>query len=97
MEQITRGTVIKKLADHLQHRISLAHLVDWAEQVMMDGEFTPADHDLLRDIVARLGVADVREFGLTWEECEALAARLGYRAEVTLRPANGEDPGFGAK
>lgn len=88
MKPTTRQDVIDRLGGYLQHRVTLADLVDWAERVMMEGEFSPADTELLRDVVARLGVADVRAFGLTWEECEALAARLGYRAEVILRPAS---------
>lgn len=87
MGTTTRAHVIAKIGDYLQHRIRLAELVDWAEQMMMDGEFAEADHDLLRDVVARLGVADVRAFGLTWEDCEQLLSRLGYRAESILRPA----------
>lgn len=87
METTTRSAVIAKIDDYLQHRIDLSGLVDWAEQVMMEGDFEDADHDLLRDVVARLGVADVRAFGLTWEGCEELLRRLGYRAEIVLRPA----------
>jgi len=36
---ITRKTVADKLAAYLHHRLSLAQLVDWAEQAMMDGDF----------------------------------------------------------
>ncbi len=61
--------------------------MDWAEQVILEGEFAETDHDMLRDVVARLGVADVRAFGLTWEDCQQVLSRLGYRAEITLRPA----------
>jgi cobyrinic acid a,c-diamide synthase len=89
MEHTTRTQVIEKLTAYLHHRITLAALVDWAERLMMEGDFAAADHDVLRDVVARIGVADVRAFGLTWEECEALANRLGYEAEVTLRPSTG--------
>jgi hypothetical protein len=38
----------------------------------------------LADIVARLGVADVREFGLSWEDCEQLLKRLGYTAHLDI-------------
>ncbi len=86
MDTTTRADVIEKLEEYLRQRLSLADLVDWAERVMMAGDFADAEYDVLREVVARLGVADVRAFGLTWEECEQLVARLGYRAEVTLRP-----------
>jgi len=56
---------------------------------MMEGEFEGPHHDVLREVVARLGVADVRAFGLTWEECEELIGQLGYHAEVRLCPPDG--------
>lgn len=51
---------------------------------MMEGEFDLKDAVVLRDVVARLGVADVRAFGLTWEDCEDLLSRLGYSARVSI-------------
>ena len=53
----------------------------------MDGEFPPAEAPMLTRVVARLGVADVRAFGLTWEDCEQLLGTLGYAARVELVPA----------
>ena len=49
---------------------------------MMDEEFDERDLDTIRDITSRLGLADVREFGLTWEDCEGFLSRLGYRTKV---------------
>ena len=81
---VTRAVVQGKLLDYLNRYITLAELVDWAETVMMDGEFDERDVDLLTDIVARLGLADVREFGLSWEACYEFLARLGYHVQVTV-------------
>ena len=72
MDHITRTDVITKLSDYFDHRITLAVLVDWAEEAMQEGAFADPDAALLRDVVARLGVADVRAFGLTWEDCAEL-------------------------
>ena len=83
-EVITRQTVVDKLAGYLQHEVSLATLVTWAETALMDGEFEPNHFGEIRDVVARLGVADVRAFGLTWEDCEQLLQRLGYAAHVHI-------------
>jgi hypothetical protein len=85
---ITRQALAVTLRDYLQRRITRAALVDWAEQAMMDGEFDDRDFDTIRDITARLGLADVREFGLTWEDCETYLARLGYRAKVDVIQAS---------
>ncbi|MGB4067886.1 MAG: hypothetical protein WBK08_07635 [Nitrospira sp.] len=65
MVLITRKTVSEKLSAHLRHELSLGNLVDWAESAIMDGEFDPAYLPTIRDVVARIGVADVRAFGLT--------------------------------
>lgn len=81
---ITKHTVAGKLAAYLRHEMTLAQLVDWAENALMEGEFAEADAEAVRDVVARLGVADVRAFGLTWEDCEQLLQRLGYRARVEV-------------
>jgi hypothetical protein len=81
---ITKQTVADKIAAYLRHEISLTELVSWAEETMMDGELAEPDARVLSDVVARLGVADVRAFGLTWEECEALLRELGYAARVDI-------------
>ena len=81
---ITKQAVAAKIADYLHHRISQAQLVDWAENAMMDAEFDERDTTVVSAVVARLGVADVRAFGLTWADCEELLARLGFAARVEI-------------
>lgn len=51
---------------------------------MMEGEFEPQHFTAIRDVVARLGVADVHAFGLTWDDCEQLLKQLGYAAHVQI-------------
>jgi hypothetical protein len=82
--QVTRHMAAQKLTAFLHHEISLAQLVGWAETALLDGEFADQEADALRYVVSRLGVADVRAFGLTWEDCETLLDRLGYRARVEV-------------
>jgi hypothetical protein len=84
MELITRKTVAEKLAAYLHHELLLDSLVAWAESTLMEGEFDPAHLPTIRDVLARIGVADVRAFGLTWEDCEQLLAQLGYSAQVSI-------------
>lgn len=81
---ITRQVLASRLRDYLQRRITRAALVDWAERALMDEEFDDRDLEAIRDITSRLGLADVRDFGLTWEDCEAYLSRLGYRAKVDV-------------
>ena len=76
--------VAEKLGAYLRHEISLSALVDWAEEAMREGEFAERGFATIRDAVARLGVADVRAFGLTWEDCEQLLRGLGYSTHVSI-------------
>jgi hypothetical protein len=84
MKLITHETVAEKLAAYLQHELSLDSLVAWAESDLMDGKFDPTHLPTIRDVVARIGVADVRAFGLTWEDCEQLPSQLGYSTQVSV-------------
>ncbi len=88
MEIITSKIVAEKLSAYLHHELSLAELVDWAETIMMEGNFEKNNYETLREIVSRLGVADVKAFGLTWEDCEGFLNQLGYavRIEVVASP-----------
>jgi hypothetical protein len=76
--------VADKITDYVHGKLSQAELVDWAERAIMDAEFDEADVDLLTDVVGRLGLADVAEFGLRWQDCEEFLRRLGYRAKVIV-------------
>ncbi len=81
---ITKQAVADKIAAYLHHEITLAQLVDWSERVLMDGEFAEADAATLSQVVARLGVADVRAFGLAWDDCEELLRKLGFAPRVEV-------------
>lgn len=81
---ITKKSVADKLAEYFRLEISLPQLVDWAEGAMMESEFAESEAVVLRNVVARLGVADVRTFGLSWEECQQLLSELGYNARVEV-------------
>jgi hypothetical protein len=81
---ITKRSVAERITAYLHHEISLAALVDWAEQAMLEGEFAEQEMSALRAVVPRLGVADVRGFGLTWEDCEQFLGKRGYAARVDV-------------
>ncbi len=38
----------------------------------------------IRDIIARIGFADVREFGLTWDDCYDYLHKLGYDIKMEI-------------
>lgn len=81
---ITKQAVASQIAAYLHHEMTLAQLVDWAEYAMRESEFAEPEMAALRAVVPRLGVADVRAFGLTWEDCEQFLQKLGYAARVDV-------------
>jgi hypothetical protein len=81
---ITKQAVADQIAAYLHHETTLAQLVDWSECALMDGEFAEPDVAALSQVVARLGVADVRTFGLAWEDCEDLLRKLGFTPRVEV-------------
>jgi hypothetical protein len=83
---ITKQMVAEKIAAYLRREIALAQLVDWAENAMMDGQFDDESLDVAPAVVARLGVADVRAFGLEWQDCERMLRTLSYDARVEVVP-----------
>lgn len=79
---ITKQIVGDKLLDYLNRNVTLTELVDWAENVLLDDEIAEADIEVVREVIARLGLADVREFGLSWEDCYDFLSQLGYAVHV---------------
>ena len=82
---ITRKEIADMLIKYINREIDLAGLIDWAEEMMMEAEFDRVDFDTIREIIGRLGLADVRAFGITWEECEEFLSQLGYQVKVTIQ------------
>lgn len=81
---ITKQTVADRIAAYLRHEITQAQLVDWAENALMEGEFAEEDAATISAVVARVGIADVRAFGLTWSDCEDLLRQLGFHARIEI-------------
>jgi hypothetical protein len=82
--QVTKQIVAEEIGGYLHHQITLEQLVDWAERGMMEGDF---ESSIVRDVVAHLGFADTRAFGLTWEDCQRLLGKLGFAAQVQIASA----------
>jgi ribosomal protein L7/L12 len=85
---ITKETVRDRLLAYLNGTLPLTQLADWAEEAARQGEFDSPDAEVLRDIIAKLSAADVRQAGLRWEDLHEFLARLGYRAQVGALPAS---------
>ncbi|MBC8252774.1 MAG: hypothetical protein H8E35_01935 [Ardenticatenia bacterium] len=83
---VTRELGHDQLLAYLNRRITLAQLVDWAENVLCEGELQSQNSEILRDILTKIGLADVAEFGLSWDDCYNSLAQMGYRMEVEATP-----------
>jgi hypothetical protein len=81
---VDKASVARKIAAYLHHEVSLAELVEWAECAMMEAEFAEGDLPVVRDVVSRLGLADVRAFGLLWDDCEEMLRRLGFSVRLDI-------------
>jgi len=82
---VTRELVAEQISAYLRGEQGLAALVSWAEDAMREGEFADRDFAEIREVVSRLGLADVAAFGLTWEDAVGMLSRLGYRAKVDIQ------------
>ena len=79
---ITKKTIAAKLLGYLQHDTSLAEVVAWAEQTLLEADYNDDHSHTIRNILAQLGMADVKAFGLEWKDCESMMESLGFKLEV---------------
>ena len=79
---ITKQQLAVKLLNYLQNKISLEELVAWAENALMEADIQDEDTNVIRDILAQLGLADVKTFGLYWEDCSNMMKKLGYNLKI---------------
>ena len=84
---LNRQTVAQHLGDYLKGQIPLAALVDWAENAIMEGDMEPGSEKLLMQLLGRIAAADVKEFGLLWEDCEDIMQQLGFVIKVDVLKA----------
>jgi hypothetical protein len=69
--------------NYLHHRISLAELVSWSEQSLIEPNYEDDLFHTIRNILAQLAASDVKAFGLEWQDCENVMDKLGFKLKVT--------------
>lgn len=82
--KVTKKKLVDKIVAYLNRSITTKQMVDWAESMICEAEYDEKDFELIREILSRLGVADVKEFGLSWDDCYDYLSRPGYRVKVTV-------------
>lgn len=81
---ITKAIAASALLAYMRHQLSFSELLNWAEHTLLEANFSDEDMDILTQVLSRLGLADVRALGLSWEDCEELVHLLGHRLQVQL-------------
>lgn len=79
---ITHQTVRNQILAYLNHEITLAQLVDWAEDAVFEGDLDESETKLLMEILSRLGAADMEQFHLSWDDYFEMLSQLGYKPQV---------------
>jgi len=81
---LKRKLLADMLMKYINREINLPSLVSWAEDMLNESDFENGSFDLIKDILAHIGLADVHEFGLSWDDCYEYLRRLGYNVKVEL-------------
>jgi len=50
--------------------------------MICEEEFEESQAELIGNILGHIGLADVKEFGLTWDDCHEYLCKLGYKVYV---------------
>ncbi len=79
---ITKQIVAVQLLQYLQHKTSLNELITWAEDMLVEGHFQETETEIIRNVLGEIGLANVRNFGLSWEDCVSIMQRLGYTIHI---------------
>src|SRR5437667_383726 len=79
--RITRQIAADRLGAYLRQELPQEGLVDWAERQMMDGDF---ESNAVRDVVARLGVADVSRIPLRRSLACGITSCIGSGCHVSV-------------
>lgn len=84
---LTRQNIASKVSDYMNHRLSLAMLIDWAETSIMNGDTEQGYSKVIMQALGRIAAADVKEFGLLWEDCDSILSSLGFTIKVEVDKA----------
>jgi hypoxanthine phosphoribosyltransferase len=85
-EVLTRGAILRQLSGYLNREIALPQLIAWAQETLAEGDLSPDDESLLRDLVARAGDPGSESHGLTLEDSYEFLKRLGHELRISTGP-----------
>jgi hypothetical protein len=78
---VTKQMMVEQLARYLKNAMTKEQLVDWCEKAMMESAF---ENETVKEIAARLGLMDVTNFDVSFEELSLMLEKLGHRLKVEV-------------
>ena len=87
-KKVTKRDIAKEISSYLNRSVTIEQMVDWAENMICEAEYEEKDFELIKEVLSRLGLADVKEFGLSWDDCYNYLSRLGYQVKVSIYSAH---------
>jgi hypothetical protein len=78
---ITKKILAEKLLAYLNRRLSKEELIDWCERSFQEQTI---EDPAVKQLVARLGLMDVKNFDLSYEELASLLEQLGFHVRVEI-------------
>ena len=79
---ITKQLLAINLLCYLQHKTTLSDLVNWAEYAFREGDIQGEHPEVVRAILAKLGLAEVKAYGILWDDCYIYMQKLGYVLKI---------------
>jgi hypothetical protein len=87
---ITQDVVVEKILAHLNHQMTEAELVHWAEDALVivtESDVDIPNEDTLLDVLGYLGAGDTPGFPLSWSVLSDFLGRFGVRVQVITTAA----------
>lgn len=81
---VTKEILTDMIIKYLNRQMGKDELVDWAENMICKEEFVEQDAHLIMEILSHIGLADVKEFGLSWDDCYEYLHKLGHKVTVMV-------------
>ena len=83
---LTRGAILQQLNGYLNGDVTLSQLVAWSQAMLAEGDLSPDDESLLRDLVKRAEQPGSDTYGLTLEDCSEFLKRLDHELRISTGP-----------
>ncbi len=76
--QITKNILCKKILDFLNRKITNEEFANWAEDIMLEGEYEEQHFEIISDAISRIGIINVKGFELEKSYFLNILKKLNY-------------------